>query len=356
MPSAESEGRTLPPTARRKREARKKGQVAHSQDLSGWLVLLVFSFLIPDLFGFAASRIEGVLQLAIAGFGEPTPATALRMLGAGLSVAGELIGVVLAVGLVLAVAAQVIQHRPVLAISKLKPTASHLNPITNLKQKFSSQGLFTMVKEFVKLTLVALVTYEIVHAMIGLVGAGSPVEIGALVSYTGAKILLLIRILAVLGVILGVADWLWMSRRTKNQMKMSPSDMKEDMRKEEGSPEAKRARRKAALSLRRSRMQGNPARADVVVTNPSHYAIALRYRAGRDRAPLVLARGVDEQARWIKESAREARVPVIEDPPLARAVYKACDVGDEVPAELYQAVARVLATLYRLYPERRPPR
>jgi flagellar biosynthetic protein FlhB len=352
--SAESEGRTLPPTARKKKEARKKGQVPHSQDLSGWLVLLVVSFLIPDLFGFAAARIEGVLGLSLGDFAHPSSATALRMLGAGLYVAGELIAIILGVGLVLAVAAQLIQHRPVFAPAKLKPTASHMNPITNAKQKFSSQGLFTMAKDFTKLAVVALVTFEVVHAMIGIVGASAPVSIGTLVSYTGTKILTLIRILSAVGVVLGIADWAWMSHKMKDQQKMSPRDVKDEARQDDGSPEAKRVRRKAALSLRRSRMQGNPALADVVVTNPTHYAIALRYRAGRDRAPLVLARGADDQALAIKETAREARVPIIEDPPLARAVYAACDVGDEVPVELYQAVARVLATLYRLYPERRP--
>jgi len=354
MPSAESEGRTLPPSARRKKEARKQGKVPHSQDLSGWLVLLAVSFVVPDLFGFAASRIEGLLQLSIEGFATPVPATALHMLGAGLGTAGELIGVLLAVVVVLAIAAQIVQHRPVFATDKLKPSASHLSPVKNAKQKFSSQGVFTMAKDFVKLTVVALVTYEVVHGMAGIIAAGAPVQIGAIVSYTGGEILTLVRVLASVGVVLGVADWAWVRHKTNDQLKMSPRDVKDEARRDEGSPEAKRSRRKAALALRRKRMQGNPARADVVVTNPDHYAVALAYKAGRDRAPIVLASGADDQALWIKQTARDAMVPIIEDPPLARAVYAACDVGDEVPKELYQAVARVLATLYRMYPERRP--
>jgi len=354
--SAESEGRTLPPTPKRKKDARKKGQVADSKDLSGWLVLLGFSFLLPLLFGFVATRIEGLLSLSIDDLSHATPQGALRLLGTGLYVAGELIAVVLGIGLVLALGAQLIQHRPVFAPAKLKPTLSHLNPVANAKQKFSSQGLFTMAKDFTKLIVVAAVAYEVVHSMIGVVSSGAPIPLGVLVSYTGHAILTLIRTLSVAGIVLGVADWWWMRRKVNDQMKMSPRDVKDEAREQDGSPEAKRQRRKNALLLRRKRMQGNPATADVVVTNPTHYAIALRYRPGRDRAPLVIARGADEVARWIAGQARSAGVPVIEEPPLARAVYAACDIGDEVPRELYQAVARLLATLYRLYPERRPER
>jgi flagellar biosynthetic protein FlhB len=162
------------------------------------------------------------------------------------------------------------------------------------------------------------------------------------------QVLLLVRYVSVAGVVIGVADWWYQRHRITTELKMTPREAKDEARREEGSPEARSGRRRAALRLHRQRMTGTAQGADVLVVNPAHFAVGLSYRSGTDRAPRVVARGADEVAAMLRSAAARLGVPVISDPPLARALYGACFVGDVVPTELYEAVAKLLAQVYAL--------
>lgn len=348
MAGGDKSNRTLPPSPRRRKEARRKGQVPRSTDLAGWASLLAFTFVMPPIFHLLATRLVGLVDAGVADFATPTRASALRLLSEGLDVAivgSGLVAVVL-VGLVAVV--EVAQARPALAWDKLKPTLENLSPAKGFKRQFSATTAMELPKQVAKLAMVGVVAVVVVKGVLDVAGVGYLPPFGALLSLTGDRLLSLARYVALAGTALGIADWVWKRRQIESSLKMSPHDLKEENRQEEGSPESKRARRQAQIKLHRSRLTGSVEGADVVVVNPTHVAVGFSYASGTDAAPRVVARGVDAVALALKERARQAGIPVVTDAGLARAVHAACVVGDVIPVELYAAVARLLAQVYSL--------
>lgn len=340
--------KTLPPSERRRKEARRNGQNVRSVDLSGWASLLGMTYLIPIGYEAISTRIVGLVHGGVSVFSDPTDANALRLLGEGLRDAILMAGMAALITLGLVMVLETAQSRPTVAWNKLKPSTDHISPMKGLKRQFSATGAMEFPKQVLKLAMVTIVAYFVVVGMARLVSVGHLVPLGALVTYTGGKLLLLIRYVAAAGTVLGLADWWWKRRQNEQQLKMSPHDMKEENRQEQGSPETKRGRRQAQMKIYKSRMAGSVAGADVVVVNPTHVTVGLSYSSGTDAAPRVVARGVDAVALRLKEQAVAAGVPVIENVAVARAVYDACVVGDVIPVELYAAVARLLAQVYSL--------
>ncbi len=346
--NADKSAKTLPPSGRKLEEARKSGQAARSPDVSGWAVVALGSLVLPALFHFLSIRVVGLLDAATAGFEEPTNHTAVRLLGQGLYVAVLVAGLTSLAAATIAAVTQVVQSRPALAWKKLKPDPKHLSPVTGVKKIFSATGMTNFAKQVIKLVVVAAVATWIISRSAAMMRVGAVVPIGTVLSVLAPQVMALIRYVALAGLLIGAADWWWQRRHILQELKMTPKEAKDELKREEGSPESKRARRKAALRIHRSRMAGSAKTADVLVVNPTHVAIGLAYRPGVDAAPRVVARGADEVAARLRSEADEAGVPILSDPPLARSVYSACVVGDVVPVELYEAVANLLAELYRL--------
>jgi len=340
--------KTLPPSGRKLGEARKSGQVARSPDISGWAVVAIGALLLPALFRFTSTRVVGLFDAAVAGFADPTTRGAQRLLGEGLYVAVLVSGLVSVTAALIATLSQIVQSRPAIAYKKLKPDLKHLSPVAGAKKMFSSTGLENFAKQVIKLAVVAAVAYSVISRSDGMLRVGAVVPIGVVLQVLVPEAITIIRYVAVAGLLIGIGDWWWQRRRILSQLKMSPKEAKDENKREEGSPESKRARRKAALRLRRSRMSGSAKDADVLVVNPTHVAIGLSYRPGVDAAPRVVARGADEVAARLRAEAADAGIPVITDAPLARSVYGICVVGDLVPVELYEAVANLLAEIYRV--------
>lgn len=310
--------------------------------------MLVASYLVPDLFGFASERVVGLMESNIASFTDPTSATALRALGQSLYMAVTVIIIGAGVAALVAVVTQAAQSRPVIAWARMKPDPKHLSPIAGAKKMVSPTGLANLGKQLVKLVLVTVIAIAVVSKLLGMMAVGAVVPLGAVLSTLVPQVLLLVRDISVVGVIIGVADWWFQRHRITTELKMTTKEAKEEARREEGSPEARTGRRRAALRIHRQRMTGTVQGADVLVVNPTHYAIGLSYRAGADRAPRVVARGIDEVAATLRSAAGRLGVPVVSDPPLARSLHAACLVGDVVPVELYEAVAKLLAQVYSL--------
>jgi len=344
----DKQSKRLPPSARRLREARQSGQVARSADISGWAIVLAASFAAPLLFGFASSRVVGLLGAGVAGFSVPTRATALRDMGQGLYVAVSVVAVAAAAILLVALIAQGAQGRPVLAWRKLKPSPGRLSPVSGLRKMLSPAGLVSMAKQLATLVLVTVIAIAVARKVLGLMSVGTVVPLGALVSTLVPQLLLLLRYVSLAGLVVGGADWWAQRHRITQELKMSPREAKEEARQEEGSPETRSRRRRVALKLHRARMTGTVEGADVVVANPTHFAVGLCYKAGTDKAPRVVARGAGEVAARLRADAERLGVPVMVEPPVARALYHACLVGDLVPVRLYEAVARLLAQVYAL--------
>lgn len=338
----------LPPSARKLREARKSGQVPRSPDISGWAVMLVASYALPVLYGFASSRVVSLVDAGVAGFSDPAPATALRLMAQGLYTATVVALVGAGAAVLIATVSQVVQSKPVLAWKRMKPDPKRLSPMAGAKKMVSPMGLVNFGKQLLKLVLVSVIAVAVVSRVVGMMAVGTVVPLGSVLAVLVPQVFELVRYVSAVGVVIGVADWWAQRHRITTELKMTPREAKEENRREQGSPEARSARRRAAIRLYRARMAGTVQGADVLVVNPAHFAVGLSYHSGTDRAPRVVARGVDEVAATLRSAATRLGVPIMADPPLARSLYAACFVGDVVPVELYEAVAKLLAQVYAL--------
>ncbi len=345
---ARKDDRTEKPTPKRRREAREEGRIAKTPELAGWLAVLVASMALPAAFGYGERRVVGVFAQASHVMADPTSAGALAVLRTGLVAALEIAlpvaGVMAAMSLVVTAA----QVGPVLAWKAARPQFSRLNPLTGIKRLFSAQSLWMLAKELLKLAVIGALAYRTIDAMVRLMLGAQLTGIGPAVTYAGGALVGLVREVAVAGLVLAGFDYAFQRRRMGQQLKMTKQEVKEEFRSHEGDPLIKGQIRKKQRALSRLRMMAAVAKADVVVTNPTHVAVALRYEPGSGQAPRVVAKGADHLAARIREEARRHGVPVVEDPPLARALHAACDLDDLVPVELYLAVARLLAFVFTL--------
>jgi flagellar biosynthetic protein FlhB len=228
------------------------------------------------------------------------------------------------------------------ATKLLKPSFKRLNPFSGLKKTFGPQALWEAVKATVKTAILGIVLYLQLRVMLpGLVTAGS-MPLPALLDLIAGTVLTLIRTAAVAGLVMAVADYAVVRRRIGKQLKMSKHEVKQEHTQQEGDPLLKGAIRSRQMAMSRQRMMSDLAKADVVLVNPTHVAVALKYDPSKG-APRVVAKGAGEVAARLRALAEEARVPMVQDIPLARALHASCDLGQEVPAQLFTAVARVLA-------------
>jgi flagellar biosynthetic protein FlhB len=346
MASGDSD-KTEKPTPKKLREARKEGNVARSQDVSAWLGLLAASVILPILGRKAADVLETLLFTGMTVMKDPTPERAVAMLGDGLHGAFMIWLPLGGVTVLVAVVATGMQGGIHAATKKVKPKFSHLSLIKGAKRLFGLMALWEAVKVLVKTAALGIVLWAVVSRVApDLVGL-SAAPLGATLSTTGSAVLTLVRASIVAGLVMAVADYVVQKRRVDKQLRMSKHEIKQEMKQSEGDPLLKGAVRSRQMAMSRNRMMSDIAQADVVVVNPTHVAVALRYEPGKG-APRVVAKGAGAVAAAIRERATEHRVPMVEDIPLARALHAACEIGQEVPAELYGAVAQVLAFVMSL--------
>lgn len=348
MPATSKDDRTEAPSAKRKRKARKQGQVPKSPEIAAWLSVLVVTSLLPTFMRDATNRVTGVFTQVSQVMANPSAGSALAVFEVGLQQALyallPIVGVIAGLSLIVNVA----QTRFVFATSRLKPDWARLNPFAGIRQLFSPTTVWQLVKEVLKLAVVGLLAYQVIMAMMQRVVAAQPASLGAIVAYTGGVLDGLVRKVAIGGLLVAAGDYAFMRHRTNKQMKMTKQEVKDERRQDNGSPEIRQAVRRKQMTMNRHRMMAAVAGADVVITNPTHFAVALRYEPDRGQAPRVVAKGADAVALRIRDEAHRHGVPVVEDPPLARAVFAACELDATVPRELYEAVARLLAFVFTL--------
>ena len=327
-------------TPKRQKEARKEGQVARTQDFGGWMTVLLLGLVLPTLMGKQLGAVQELMFGSLTSVEDATPAKALTLLGEAarhifwtLLVLGSM---VMVVGVVSALA----QGGFALATKQVKPSASKLNPIKGAKRLFGPQAAWEGVKILLKSSLVGLIVYHAIRGMMPLVGGLVPID--TVISQVSDGALGLMRTVALAGLALAGADYAMQRRRVGKQTKMSKEDVKQEHKQSEGDPLLKGAIRSRQLAASRNRMMADIAHADVVMVNPTHVAVALRYEPATG-APRVVARGAGAIAARIRERAAEERVPLVRDVPLARALYSSTQVGQTIPPELFAAVASVLA-------------
>ena len=336
------DGKTEKATPRRRRQARRKGQVARSAEVGVALSLLALLGALQLLrTGTAALGEQASLLFGLAPTG-PLP-TALLVSTTARTLL-EVVAPVAALAVVAALVAGMSQTSGRLSPEALRPKLSNLSPKKGMQRLKPSKAGWELLRTVLKLGSLALLLWapitEIGQQLMGARDLGSGLQ------RTYAQASAIIWRAALLAVVLALADYAWNRRQNEREMKMSKQDVKQEHKDAEGDPQIRAQRRRKAQELSRNRMLRDVTTADVVVTNPTHLAVALRYEEG-DTAPRVVARGADHLAAKLRDLARRHGVLVTEDRPLARSLYRTCKVGQHVPVALYEAVALVLAVAYR---------
>jgi flagellar biosynthetic protein FlhB len=338
--------RTEEPTSRRRNQARREGQVARSPELGVWASLLAGSLLVP-LTVSSCARLERQLLARAAGvIARPDQAAALRLLGQALAGAAAALVPLLAGLAALGVAVNLAQVGLKPSAAALKPKLSRLAPGGALKRLVSPASLWEVGKSLVKLLLLGELARRQVAAVVPRLAGGLP--LAGIVAVTAPAVLRFVRSVALAGLLLAAVDYALARWRWKRGLRMTKQEVKDEHRQSEGDPAVKGTIRRRMLTLSRQRMIAAVASADAVVVNPTHYAVALRYDRAGAGAPRVVAKGVDAIAARIREEADRHRVPLVADPPLARTLYATCELDDEVPPQLYEAVARLLAFIFAI--------
>lgn len=356
MAEESSQERTEEPTQKRLEDARRKGQIPRSRELNTFVVLLA-GMIGCGVFG--RSMGDGLARIMTANFhlerGEIlNPQTLLEHSSAALFDSLILLAPLLLVMVIAALAGPVMLGGWVFSWESLEPKFGKLNPLEGFKRMFALRGLVELVKSLLKVALIALVTLVIFQAskanLKGLLGKDLEPALADGLGFLWRAGLFLCASLALLAVI-DVPYQLWEHRR---KLKMTLQEIKDEMKESEGRPEVKSKIRQLQRERARRRMIEEVPKADVVVTNPSHFAVALKYDQSRAGAPRVVAKGVDLIAAQIRAKAISANVPLVAAPPLARALYYSTELGQEIPQGLYLAVAQVLAYVYQLKAARSP--
>ncbi|HTA98443.1 MAG TPA: flagellar biosynthesis protein FlhB [Solirubrobacteraceae bacterium] len=348
--------RTEKATPKHRQRAREKGQVARSPDLSGSLVLiaglLAISLMGPKIVESGATTFRETLR----DVANPAHATSAAGISELMHIALSTIvlavapvaGACLLAGLLGGVAQ--VGFKP--TVQALKLDFRRINPAAGARNLFGPNAIFEALKAIAKVAVVGLVAGLAVLPGLTTLAAKVGMQPAALGALMGGRALSIAQHAAFAYLVIGLLDYAWRRHRHEKQLRMTKQEVKEETRQYGISAEVKTAQRRRQMQAARARMMAAVPKADVVVTNPTHYAVALVYD-GSHTAPLLVAKGKDLIAAQIRRVAEENDVPVISDPPLARALHSSTEIGQMIPRELYAAVAQVLAFVYRLAGRRR---
>jgi flagellar biosynthetic protein FlhB len=341
-------GKTEAPTPKKKQDAKKKGTVAKSSDLGPWITLLIASYFVPWLVVSVGRGLMGLMTSLRDLATQPDPAAMPQLLGRAMW-SGFIASLPFLLALmVLSVMTIVGQTGLVLSLHPLKPDFRRLDPIKGAKRLFSGRSLWEVGKQIVKALVITWVAWPHIIAVHDQLIRSGRMALGSALSVLGADLIAMTRKVAWAAVLIGLVDYVYQRRAKLRDLRMTKQEVRDEMKMLEGDPMVKSRIRSLQLALGRNRMMSAVASASVVVTNPTHIAVAIAYDPAQGGAPRVVAIGTDATAARIRERAMEARVPIVEAKPLARALWRSCELGDEIPVLLYEAVAKLLAFVRRL--------
>lgn len=346
---ADKDGKTEKPSPKKLKDTRKKGEIAKSPDLTSAVTFVVF--LAASTFLGTYILKQGFLYLKIylsAGFSVNGLENNLANIGMkSILFILVLAGPFLAIGFIASFLASMLQTGFLFSTEPLKMSFKKINPISGFKNMFSKKTLFTLLKNLIKLGLVFGMAYSTVKkSVLLLVNAGN---VG-----TQKLFFLLMELIKDLGIqlgilllVLGIADYLYQVYDHRKNLRMSKQDLKDEYKESEGDPQMKGKRKQFQRQMTNG-MLADVETATAVITNPTHLAIAIRYDKEKDEVPMIVAKGADHQAAKIRERAKESNVPIIENKPVARAMYQSIEVGQPIPVDMYQAIAEILALVYQM--------
>lgn len=348
--------KTEQPTAKKLEDARKEGQVAKSKEIANAFGLLALFLVLKlylgsmgthflEMFSAAYTQIPDVAKM----YNGNLPVASLQVLIRSVMLQIIIIlAPVLLVGVVVAFVCDVAQVKWKPTTKPLQPKFSKLNPIKGFGRIFSANSLMELVKSFLKLLLIGYMVYSYLKDRIGQIFILYHISLNQAIGLIGETVTDLgIRVAAVY-MIIAFMDFAYQKWKFNEDMKMTKQEVKDEYKNQEGDPQVKSKQKQRMREASMRRMMQQLPEADVVITNPTHYAVAIKYDPDKYDAPYVLAKGENYLAQRIKDVARENNIEIVENKPLARMLYANVDIGELVPPELYQAVAEVLAFVYHL--------
>lgn len=339
--------KTEEPTSKKIEDARKEGNVPKSQDLSGFITLLVALVLVFVMIPFIGKQLiflyhyyqgligleftkELVYQIVI------TSILRTLMMVLPITISVAIAGVI----------GNVMQFGFIFTTKPLEFNLNKINPLSGLKKLFSLKKLIESAKIILKVSLVFIIAFYFLLSFVKELPQTLLFTMFSQLLWLKGKIMILAAVMLMLFLVISLLDILLVRFQYFKGLRMSKQEIKDEYKQMEGDPQIKGKIRSLQRQMAQRRMMQNIPVADVVITNPTHYAVALRYDKTKENAPIVLAKGVDHLALKIRAIATEHQIPIIENPPLARELYKVCDIDDEIPANLYRAVAEVLSFVY----------
>jgi flagellar biosynthetic protein FlhB len=326
-------------------EARKRGELVKSAELTvaatyGGVMLAYTAF-----GSFTVSEFGSTAMVLL----ENADILSSQIFNGGSAVPGRVMTEVLfsispmfVVPMVLVLLALLAQRAVVFASDKIEPKLSKINPVSNFKQKFGRNGLFEFGKSFAKMMMIAIFLGSYLSKKIAIAPNTQLLEPVTIIQILGELIIGFILILTIFSTALGVIDYLWQRSEFLRRNRMSRQEVIDEMKNSEGDPHIKAQRRQRAIAIATNAMMTEVPSADVIIVNPTHYSIALKWEKGQGRAPTCVAKGVDEVAKRIREIAQESGVPIHSDPPTARALYAAVEIGREIQPQHYKPVAAAI--------------
>jgi flagellar biosynthetic protein FlhB len=339
--------KTEKPTPQRRKQAAKDGQVPRSVDITAWLTVLSFSYLAPMTVGRLRETFETVMQRVPDLMAAPEPGRAVEVLSVAATGAAGAITPMLFSAMALAILGGIGQGGLKISSKRFKPKFEHLNIGKGVKRWFGVQAAWTLAKTLLKFAVIGVVAWLILSAAGQVAFGGGGLSLSSSVAGAVGGAVKLIRVTAFVGMVIAALDYLVERRRVNKGMMMSKDEIKREHRQSEGDPYQKGALRRRQREISTNRMMASVATADVVIVNPTHVAVALKYEPGAG-APTVVAKGAGVIAARIREEAEKHHLPMVADVPLARTLFAACEVGQEIPVDLYDAVARILAFIMAL--------
>ncbi|MBX9245162.1 EscU/YscU/HrcU family type III secretion system export apparatus switch protein [Actinotalea ferrariae] len=341
------EDKTEKATPKRMKELRRDGALQRSQDVSAWLGIGVGALMLPVVLQSGSGAAVDQLSLVREVVANPTPELAVNALWDGMGSVLRTLAPMLGVVVLAAVVASAMQGGIHISAKKLKPSFKQFNLAKGLKNTFGPQAGWNGAKAALKTAAIGIVLWTVVQGFVPLMLGSGTHSLSQILGAAGGGVADVIRTAVIAGLVLAALDVIVVMRRNRKQTRMSKKEIKDENKQAEGDPQLKGAIRSKQIAMSRNRMIAEVATADVVLVNPTHVAVALRYEPGKG-APRVVAKGAGHVAARIRAVAGDKRVPMVEDIPLARALHGACELNQEVPAHLFVAVAKVLAFVMAL--------
>lgn len=349
--------RTEPATHKKLADARKKGQVAHSKEIGTVVGMLAMFIIIKVYAGTLGSSLMGLFEVFYGQMpaliknidGNVPIASMVYFVNTGMLRVLILVLPFMISAFVIGIVCDIVQVKWKPTTKPLKPKFSKLNPINGIKRLFSITSLVELAKALLKMGIVGYVVYAYMKGIVGELYMLYDISVKQSIVMIGDIVVDLgIRVSAVY-VVIAALDYIYQKWKFKEDMKMTKQEVKDEFKNQEGDPKVKSQQRRRMMEASMRRMMQELPTADVVITNPTHYAVAIKYdRDGKLPAPVVIAKGADYLAQKIKDVARDNDIYITEDKPLARMLYATVEVGQMIPPELYEPVANVLAFVYKL--------